>query len=258
MNMIRLLAAVFLSLVIAGCGGTVTAPTSLARNPAAGVYFNRSSNPAVNAIILSDGRFYLPSISGSAPTGIAIGQGTASSNTFTGTYTYSGQLNLHSGSLNATYSSAGFNATLSEPGNSVTLNAYSLPSSVYDPNASPAMNGLYGRWIGTFINGCMVNLAISDHGTITAQPVSTASPCDCTFSGTFSPDPRGNFYDLELTSPIETCGLPSPGVAGIAIVAKTTLPDGATSPQIVMVTTSVATPTALIAFIDPNNHNPVP
>lgn len=252
------------ALLLTGCGGqsTTSPPAPPTPNAARGLYLSGYYNSVVTTIVLPDGRFYVPLrklvAGGSQLSGVAVGQGTASSNTFTGTYRYSGELNRHFGTINATFvPGASFNGTLSENGSDLPLSGIVYPPDQYNMDTPASSAAISGYWVAGMLGGCGLRLTLAAHGTIEGVHNSIGS-CTCDFSGTFSPDATSNFYNVTLNFPASGCPLQNPAT-GIAVLYKYRLPDSMTIDEFAMVVlTEGGAATVITGGRDPSNPRPIP
>lgn len=194
----RLLIILFLALLLTGCRSTVTVATPDTYNAAENVYFSGYINQSVTAIVLPDGRFFVPLRSG-----VAVGQGTVSSNTFTGAYSDFSGSSSQPGTINATFATgSSFNATLWENGSSLSVQGVALPSNEYNLGTAASLTNFSTHYVATMTGQCGLDVAISaTHLTIDALPADATPSCPCAFSGTLTPDASNNFYTSPLHFP---------------------------------------------------------
>jgi hypothetical protein len=256
--MLRSIALFTLALILAGCGATSsvtpTQPSAPAHNDAQNVYFSGYVLQSVAAIVLPDGRFFIPTA-----TGVIIGQGTVIGSSFTGTYRDFAGASVQSGSLNATFvAGESFDATLTENGASTSFHAVALPAGSFNL-ATPASLANFSRhYFATIPGPCGLAAAVSASArTIAAQPVSGGN-CTCAFTGALTPDADFNFYTVSLTFPAQGCPFQSQTLSGIAVFYNYLTPDGLMLPSFVIVPSTANAATAIIGSFDPNNPSGVP
>lgn len=251
----RFVIAINAILSFTACGST-PASTPPPPNEARGVYVVGYAVTTITAVILSDGRFFIPFGGINVLKGFAVGQGTASSGTFTGSYRFFGNPKYTSGTLNATYSSNGvLTGALSEDPTNLTVTGHATLTSIYNPDTPPTLADFKGHWAGLVLGNEPFYVDITSSGTI--QSASWAPNTTCTFSGTLSPDAAANYYHVNVTSAASVCNFPANATA-IAVLVKTTQPDGVLWPQCLMFFTSPQGATVLKASWDPNNLSPLP
>lgn len=246
-------------LSFAACGDTLVPKTTTKQpNEARGVYMAGGFFPPlgnISATILPDGRFFIP-IGGRTPTGLAIGQGTASSGALTGTYQLFGDPKYSSGTIHATYSSDGMlNGTLSEDPTNLVFTGHLTPTTVYNRDGAPLLADLGNHWAGTTPGNQPFLVDITSTGSV--KPVGAFSSNGCTFSGSLSPASDGNYYHVTATSAASACNFPANATV-LAVLVKTTLPDGSASPQAIFLVSSAESATILKGYFDPNNPIPPP
>ncbi len=215
----RTLIALSLALLLTGCGG-MRAPEPPPHDAAQGVYFSGLHNPLVTAIVMPDGRFYAPFVSlGYHWSGMAVGHGSSSFNTFTGSYQHIGDPNLYSGTINATFDpGSSFNATLSENGNDLSVYGIVFPPELYTFDTPASMPTIVRHYIGGVIGShCGDLIVVSPDGTITGTSNNYDTELACDFSGTFSPDPNHNFFTVTLTFSPGTGPLQGQTATGILV-----------------------------------------
>jgi len=253
--MYRLYAILGLSLLLAGCRSTVTLARPNTYNAAEGIYFSGYYNPSVTVIVLPDGRFYA-----TLPPGVAVGQGTASSDTFTGTYRDFSGSTPQSGTINATFvPGSSFDATLAEDGTSTTVHGIVLPTNLYRLDVPASLTDFARHYGATMPGPCGFNVTVSaTHGTIEAQPLGGSTGCSCAFSGTLAPDANNNFYNVNVTFPATGCAFPGQTANGIAIFYQYRMPDGASFPAFITIFTTPDAAAVLRGAQDPNNPTLVP
>ena len=260
--MYRFLTAVLLALLLAACGGpSASNPSAPAvENAAQGVYFSGYTHPSITAIVLPDGRFYAPLANSSwSLAGLAIGQGTATSGVFTGSYRYFGGLGAHAGTVNASFlPGSSFNGTLSGNGSSIPINGVSLGSDVYNPAVPASASAISGHFVASILgSSCGVNVTITSGGTFTGTSDS-GSACACNFSGTLEPDPKKNIYNATVNFPATQCPISNQSASGVAVLYKYPYPDGSGVDGFAILAVTNDSATLLMGFRDPNNLAPVP
>lgn len=251
----KLLVILCLALLLTGCRSTVTLATPDTYNAAENVYFSGYINQSVTAIVLPDGRFFVPLRSG-----VAVGQGTVSSNIFTGAYSDFSGSSSQPGTINATFATgSSFNATLSENGSSLSVQGVALPSNEYNLGTAASLTNFSTHYVATMTGQCGLDVAISaTHLTIDAQPADATPSCPCAFSGILTPDASNNFYNVAATFPATGCAFQSQTVKGIAVFYESHYLGGTNIPAFLMVFTTPDAAAMMTGVLDPNNPAPVP
>jgi len=147
--------------------------------------------------------------------GLIVGQGTAANGTFTVAnatnylYQSGGGESVVATSDSGTYvAGTSISGTDSQTGLQYTATA--LPSSQYNPTATPSIATLVGTWTLSTV----LSITVNSDGTFTGSETLT----NCQFSGAFTPDTSGlNVFDMTLTLTANT-GCTVKTYAGIALV----------------------------------------
>jgi len=256
------LASLLLAGLMSGCGGgAASAPQSASAsatpvsNAAQNVYFSGFIDQTIAAVVMPDGRFYVPLRSG-----VAVGQGSVSASAFTGSYSDFSGSSPQSGTLNATFiAGSSFNGTLSESGSATPLQGFVLPSSDFSFITPASLaNSAYHYRASIAGNACGFDVTVSlSQRSINAQPLS-GYPSSCSFSGTLTPDANYNFYNVAVTCPASGCPFPAQNLSGIVVFYDLLYADGVKWPEFMMVLSSSSQTFLLTGAQNPNNLEPVP
>lgn len=256
----KALALLVSSAVMSGCGGSTVATQSSSSavpvsNAAQNVYFSGFIDQTIATIIMPDGSFYVPLRSG-----VAVGQGTVSGNTFSGTYNDFSGSSPQAGTFSATFvAGTSLNGTLAEGGNATAIQGYVLPSNDYSFTAPPSLSDFsYHYGAGIAGNSCSFDVTVSSSQLILSAQPSSGSPSSCSFSGTLTPDANYNFYNVTIACPTSGCPFQNQNVSGVAVFYDQFYADGVKCPEFMMVLNNSSSTFLVTGAQNPNNLEPVP
>jgi hypothetical protein len=175
-----------------------------------------------DVVVLPNGTFY--SMYGETVDGVLIigglitGQATTSNGTFAVAdatnylYISGGGESVVATSESGTYV-AGTSITGTDSQSGAQYTATALPSSQYNPTATPSIATLVGTWTLSTV----LSVTVNADGTFSGEQTAAGANCT-TFSGALTPDPSGlNFFDMTLTTAGGSSCTPK-AYAGAAVV----------------------------------------
>ena len=231
-----LVATIFASLLLGGCGGDSNdnaeeAPRLRIEGGFIGTFTGAKNGQAFRQIVLEneDVWMFYGSQAGSAfyVGGLIQGRFTQTGQSLSSTNTVDfGAMAAVPGSTNAIYDTAAatLSGTFSSPSfgiNAPFANASGL-SSLYNYSNAASLPTIQGNWRTSSIRGRVVDLQVTLGGDISGVSIS-----DCNFSGRIAPRASlKNVFDVSLTLGPAPCGSPGETATGIAIAYP--LADGQT------------------------------
>jgi len=205
-----------------GGGGGDSSSSATTNVSAAGTWQGIASSGYVgDLIVLPDNRFYNIYGVGTVGGGLVVagfdyGSGSISGSNLSGPFTeYSYNGNAYTGSItaNVVANTSIIGSSSYANGNKGTYSFY--PLSQYTYNTPAVLSTITGSWSGTLLTGPSATILISSAGAI------AGTSSGCVFSGTVSPDPSVNYFNVSITFGSGGCALPGQTVSGIAINYKT-------------------------------------
>jgi len=211
---------IFVAWVVTACGGggstsTATPPASTAEGLWNGTI---SSGRTADALVLDDGTYWvIYSLVGNSSVigGAAQGNGTSNNGTFTSNNGI--DFNLEGFGINAFTLSSSYTAksTLSGTITYPSSTAYTFKATYdTDYDLMPSLATIAGTYAGTAATLGGVESAtatITDSGTMSGRGAS-----GCTYTGTASPRPKGNVYNISVTFDGGICSNGTATVTGVA------------------------------------------
>ena len=228
-----------LFLFACGGGGGDSSSSTPANVSAAGVWQGISSSGYVNdLIVLPDNRFYNIYGVGTVGGGLAVvgfdyGTATTSGSSLSGPFTeYVSDGKAYAGSMAATVVANTSITGTSSYANGIKGTFAFYPLGQYAYNTPAVLSSITGQWSGTLLTGPSATILVSTAGAI------AGTSSGCVFSGTVSPDPSVNYFNVSLTFGAGSCALPGQTVTGIALNYKTNV---ATTQLVIAVTNTANT-----------------
>lgn len=168
----------------------------------------------ISVIVLPNDKFYAVYRDSNNEEWMMAGQGTSNQGNYSGRLTNYWWDSGVPVNLTATYvPGVSLAASVTVVANSYNLgliNATAPPVSTYDYNTPADLTQVVGTW--------------STGATITATGTFTGNQGGCTFSGSITPDPNKNFYNVTFTYGDAPCYWKNQTGSGVAVV--TSVPDG--------------------------------
>jgi hypothetical protein len=155
--------------------------------------------------------------------GMFVGQGSSNNGSYTASvtdYFYAGD--TYPASITASYvGGTSISGTYVESGiGTFDFWGSAMPSSLFDFNTPANLSHVTGLWTGVLFDGSIATVTVYSNGTF------TGSDSGCSYSGTISPDPTKNFFNVSLTFGGSPCLQPGQSASGIGL--EFLLSDGVT------------------------------